>query len=64
MVNTRMGNGDRGQEWRENLKRVLAVALLVSFLTFPAGKSPPVRAGMKGREIISPYFDSYSKIKS
>lgn len=32
-------------------------------LTFPAGKSPPVRAGMKGREIISPYFGSYGKIK-
>ncbi|AOQ23071.1 hypothetical protein MTAT_26260 [Moorella thermoacetica] len=32
MVNTRMGNADRGQEWWENLKRVLAAALLVSFL--------------------------------
>ncbi|OIQ59809.1 hypothetical protein MOTE_10650 [Moorella thermoacetica] len=32
MVNTRMGNADRCREWLENLKRVLAVALLVSFV--------------------------------
>jgi hypothetical protein len=32
MANTQIGKDDRGQEWLENLKRVLAVALLVSFL--------------------------------